>query len=92
MKRYEALAADIKASIRNGTLKTGDRLPSVRHTGQSRGVRASTVFEAYYLLEARGLVRARDQSGYYVTGGGLRDAPPESTLTSRPAGGPGRST
>jgi len=50
------------------------------------------VFEAYYLLEARGLVRARDRSGYYVTGGGLRDAPPESTLTSRPAGGPGRST
>ncbi len=88
MKRYEALAADIEASIRNGTLKTGDRLPSVRHTGQSRGVSASTVFQAYYLLEARGLVRARDRSGYYVTGGGLRDAPPESTLTSRPADGP----
>ena len=43
MKRYEALAADIEASIRNGTLKTGDRLPSVRHTGESRGVSASTV-------------------------------------------------
>ncbi|MET3393942.1 DNA-binding GntR family transcriptional regulator [Variovorax sp. 1140] len=86
MKRYEALAADIEASIRNGTQKTGDRLPSVRHIGQSRGVSVSTVFEA------RGLVRARDRSGYYVTGGGLRDAPPESTLTSRPAGGPGRST
>jgi DNA-binding transcriptional regulator YhcF (GntR family) len=85
MKRYEALAADIEASIRNGTLKTGDRLPSVRHTGASRGVSASTVFEAYYLLEARGLVRARDRSGYYVTGGGLRDAPPESTLISQPA-------
>ena len=88
MKRYEALAADIEASIRNGTLKTGDRLPSVRHTGSSRGVSASTVFQAYYLLEARGLVRARDRSGYYVAGGGLRDAPPETTLTSRPAEGP----
>jgi DNA-binding transcriptional MocR family regulator len=88
MKRYEALAADIEASIRRGTLKTGDRLPSVRHTGESRGVSASTVFQAYYLLEARGLVRARDRSGYYVTGGGLRDAPPEANLTSRPADGP----
>lgn len=88
MKRYEALAADIEASIRHGTLKTGDRLPSVRHTGESRGVSASTVFQAYYLLEARGLVRARDRSGYYVTGGGLRDAPPEANLTSRPAEGP----
>ena len=88
MKRYEALASDIEASIRNGILKTGDRLPSVRHTGSSRGVSASTVFQAYYLLEARGLVRARDRSGYYVAGGGLRDAPPETTLTSRPAEGP----
>ena len=88
MKRYEALAADIEASIRHGTLKPGDRLPSVRHTGESRGVSASTVFQAYYLLEARGLVRARDRSGYYVTGGALRDAPPEANLTSRPADGP----
>jgi len=88
MKRYEALAADIETSIRQGTLKTGDRLPSVRQTGESRGVSASTVFQAYYLLEARGLVRARDRSGYYVTAGGLRDAPPEANLTSRPAEGP----
>ena len=55
MKRYEALAADIEASICAGVLRPGDKLPSVRHTCTSRGVSASTVFQAYYLLEARGL-------------------------------------
>ena len=46
MKRYEALAADIEASLRSGVLRPGDRLPSVRHTCASRGVSASTVFQA----------------------------------------------
>ena len=38
----------------------------MRQTSASRGVSPSTVFKAYYLLEARGLIRARDRSGYYV--------------------------
>jgi DNA-binding transcriptional MocR family regulator len=63
MKRYEALAADVEESIRSGVLRPGDRVPSVRHTSASRGVSASTVFQAYYLLEARGLIRARERSG-----------------------------
>lgn len=66
MTRYAALASDIEASIRAGVLRPGDRLPSVRHTCESRGVSASTVFQAYYLLERRGLIRARPRSGYFV--------------------------
>ena len=67
MKRYETLAADIAASIRQGLLKPGDRLPSVRQASASRHVSPATVFEAYYLLEAQGLIQARARSGYYVT-------------------------
>ena len=85
MKRYEALAADIEASICAGVLRPGDKLPSVRHTCTSRGVSASTVFQAYYLLEARGLVQARERSGYFVRTG-LRRAPPEPEQASQPAG------
>jgi DNA-binding transcriptional MocR family regulator len=66
MKRYEALAADITASIRSGLLKPGDRLPSVRQASASRHVSAATIFEAYYLLEAQGLIRSRPRSGYFV--------------------------
>ena len=85
MKRYEALAADIEASICAGVLRPGDKLPSVRHTCTSRGVSASTVFQAYYLLEARGLVQARERSGYFVRAG-LRRAPPEPEQASQPTG------
>ena len=83
MKRYEALATDIEASIRAGVLRPGDRLPSVRHSCESRGISASTVFQAYYLLEARGLVRARERSGYYVSEG-ARKRPPEPDFASQP--------
>lgn len=83
MKRYEVLAANIEESIRTGVLRPGDRLASIRHTSASRGVSASTVFQAYYMLEARGLIRARERSGYYVATG-VRRAPPESDLTSQP--------
>lgn len=80
MKRYEALAEELAQSIGNGTLKVGDRLPSVRQVSRARGLSASTVFEAYYLLEARGLVRARERSGYYVAAGGPGQAPEAAGL------------
>jgi DNA-binding transcriptional MocR family regulator len=79
-KLYEALADDIGQSIRTGVMKFGDRLPSVRQASASRSVSASTVFEAYYLLEARGLIRARERSGYYVTAGSVA-LPPEPGIS-----------
>ena len=53
MKKYESLAADIEALITSGTIQPGERLPSVRQTITARHLSPSTVFEAYYLLEAR---------------------------------------
>ncbi|MFT6286524.1 MAG: DNA-binding transcriptional MocR family regulator [Alcanivorax sp.] len=66
MKRYEALAAQIADMIRTGLLVPGDKAPSIRQASSRFGVSPSTVFQAYYLLESRGLVRARERSGYYV--------------------------
>lgn len=71
MKLYEQLADTIAQSIQEGVLCRGDRLPSVRHASASRQVSPSTVLEAYYLLEARGLISARVRSGYFVTGGSV---------------------
>ncbi|MBA2965153.1 MULTISPECIES: PLP-dependent aminotransferase family protein [Ramlibacter] len=76
MKRYEALAQDLADSIASGTFRPGDRLPSVRETSESRRVSPSTVFQAYYLLEARGLVEARARSGYFVRHAGSRQPEP----------------
>lgn len=75
MKLYEAYAEEIAQSIRSGVMKLGDRLPSVRQASASRGVSPSTVFEAYYLLEARGLIRARERSGYFVLAGAKSPLP-----------------
>lgn len=69
MKRYEQLADDIAHSIKEGLLSRGEKLPSVRQASAARKVSPSTVFQAYYLLEARGLISARERSGYYVTAG-----------------------
>jgi DNA-binding transcriptional MocR family regulator len=63
---YEQIADRIQRLIAEGTLQTGDRLPSVRKLHEQWSVSISTVLEAYRLLEDRGLIAARPQSGYYV--------------------------
>ncbi len=63
---YEQIANRIQHLIQEGTLQTGDRLPSVRKLHEQWSVSISTVLEAYRLLEDRGLIAARPQSGYYV--------------------------
>jgi len=65
-RKYEELAHEIETLISSGTLRPGERLPSIRETVSSRGVSASTVFEAYYLLERHGVVEARPCAGYFV--------------------------
>ena len=86
MKRYERHADAIAQLIHSGALRPGDRVPSVREASRTRGISPSTVFEAYYLLEAQGLIHARPRSGYYVSARapatGARSAEP---LPSRPA-------
>jgi DNA-binding transcriptional MocR family regulator len=74
---YEALAADLTGLIASGTFRPGDRLPSVRKLSAQRKISVSTVLQAYMLLEDRGLIEARPQSGYYVRSG-ERQRPPES--------------
>ena len=83
MKLYETIASDISELIRNGVLGPGDRLPSVRQTCTSRQVSQSTVFQAYYLLEAQGLVESRERSGYFVAVRG-NTLPPEPDTVSLP--------
>lgn len=63
---YEQVADRLQEQIANGALKPGDRLPSIRKLKQQLSVSFSTVTEAYRLLEDRGLIAARPQSGYYV--------------------------
>lgn len=63
---YEQVAYRVQSLIEEGTLQPGDRIPSVRRMHKQMNVSISTVLEAYRLLEDRGLIEARPQSGYFV--------------------------
>ncbi|MCU0507885.1 MAG: PLP-dependent aminotransferase family protein [Anaerolineae bacterium] len=64
--KYEQVASEIARLIDSGTFRPGDAIPSVRELSRQHGVSIATVVQAYYLLEAQGLIEARDRSGFYV--------------------------
>ncbi len=68
--RYEELASFISSLVENGTLRPGSRVPSIRQISKQRRTSLSTALQAYRLLEDRGILEARPQSGFYVTRGG----------------------
>ncbi|MEI9982568.1 MAG: GntR family transcriptional regulator [Aliidongia sp.] len=67
--------------IAANVLRPGDRLPSVRQTCKARHLSPSTVFQAYYLLESRGVIRAVPRSGYFVNPPSSEPAPEPVTST-----------
>ena len=83
MNLYEKLADDIERLIRQGVYQHGDRLPSVRQTSQQHRISVATAIRAYVLLESRGLVTSRPQSGYFVSFHG--DAAERKMLELRPS-------
>lgn len=64
--KYIEVADKIELQIDRKILKVGDKLLSVRALSKEQGISLSTAFQAYYLLESKGLIEARPQSGYYV--------------------------
>jgi DNA-binding transcriptional MocR family regulator len=63
---YVTLADSLQQLVEQGTLRPGHRVPSVRRMALQRDVSISTVLQAYTVLENRGYLEARPQSGYYV--------------------------
>src|ERR1041385_7637116 len=80
---YEQTADKIVQLIERGTLRPGDRVPSVRRLSERHGISVSTVLQAYTVLENKGLIEARPQSGYYVRFR-FRELPPEPAKTEPP--------
>lgn len=64
--RYRSVAAKLAGLIDQGVLRTGERVPSVRRISAQEGVSVSTILQAYTLLESRGYLEARPQSGFFV--------------------------
>ena len=75
---YEHLADELGQAIDRGSLRAGDRLPSVRRLAQERSVSVATVLEAYLRLENAGLVEVRPKSGHFVRRRQLATAEPRT--------------
>ena len=82
--RYEQIANQLEDSILNNVLKSGEKLLSVRMMSKQQGVSASTIFQAYYQLEAKGLIEARPKSGYYVRFRYEEKQPTKATVPNQP--------
>jgi DNA-binding transcriptional MocR family regulator len=79
---YEEVAAKLVQMIDSGALAMGSRAPSVRALAAQLKVSISTVLAAYRVLEDRGRLAARPQSGFYVRA--LRRENVEEPQMSRP--------
>jgi len=84
--RYEELANFITRLVDSGTLRPGSRAPSLRQISEQRRTSLSTALQAYRLLEDRGVLEARPQSGFYVA----RRGPAVSLKTPTPSKPPGK--
>jgi len=83
---YKQVALRISELIEHGTLRPGERVPSVRRCSEQQSVSIATVMQAYRLLEDRGVIEGRPQSGYYVRA--QRRAPPPEPGMSKPTARP----
>jgi len=78
---YLQIRERISHLIKSGALKSGDRLPSIRSLAESLQVNKLTIIEAYSVLEADGIVSARQGSGYFVNSISLQSTKLESTFS-----------
>lgn len=79
MSKFELIAADIQHSIKDGTLKPGDKLPTVVEFCELYGVSKITVRRAMERVAELGLVTSRRGSGTFVKD---TDGLPQSMLYS----------
>lgn len=63
---YRQVIDLIRDNIDSGTLRPGDRLPSLRRMSKRVGVSVPTVRQAYIELERQRQVESRPKSGFYV--------------------------
>jgi GntR family transcriptional regulator len=63
---YVQLVEQVRQALLNGTLRPGDRLPTVKEVVGSLAINPNTVLKAYRDLEREGLVEGRQGVGTFV--------------------------
>ncbi len=65
---FEQIVFQVKAQVARGTLRAGDKLPSVRELAKELAINPNTVARAYQALESQDVIVRRQGSGCFVTG------------------------
>ncbi len=65
-RSYEEVVRQVEEAIRSGKIERGQRLPTERQLSETFDVSRGVIREAVKVLEAMGLVEARQGSGIYV--------------------------
>ncbi|MBF6045788.1 GntR family transcriptional regulator [Streptomyces sp. NRRL B-1677] len=81
---YLRIAAELRARIASGEIRTGEKVPSVRQIAQEWGIATATAGKVLSVLRAEGLVRAVPGVGTVVA------AAPGGAPGARPGPPPGR--
>jgi GntR family transcriptional regulator len=69
---YEQIVYAVKRALATGSLRPGDRFPSVRGLSQHLGINPNTVQKAFAELTDQGLLEVHSGQGCYVA---VREAP-----------------
>ena len=82
---YLQLYEQLRAAAQSGSLRPGQKLPSIRRLSEDLGLSRTTIESAYQQLCVEGYIEARPQRGYFVlTGGGKRGAQPAAVKQGPP--------
>ncbi len=63
---FQQIIDQLHFSINTGELKPGDKLPSIRSLAGENQIATNTVAKAFRQLEFRGLIVAKDRSGFII--------------------------
>jgi DNA-binding transcriptional MocR family regulator len=63
---YIQIAEDVLRQIEAGTLRAGEKAPSIRRLSTQKRVSVSTALQSYLWLESAGYLEARPKSGFFV--------------------------
>ena len=65
--KYLKLAQQLITDIKNGLIKEGEKLPSLRNMMSLHGISLTTALAAYRYLEQQGFAIAENKKGYFAT-------------------------
>ncbi|WP_088330874.1 PLP-dependent aminotransferase family protein [Lacimicrobium sp. SS2-24] len=82
---YRQVADLIRDMRENGTLRPGDRIPSLRHLAEKLQISVPTVKQAYEELERIGMLESRPKSGYYLTSFSHKSSTPRKSRMAKHA-------